>query len=481
MAAKTTLNAKNLEALGAARLAALLIEISTGDAATKRRLRMALAGAQSPADLAREVRKRIATIARSGSFVDGSGIRALAKDLDAQRRAITDTVAKSDPDDALDLMWRFMALAGPVFDRCDDSNGIVASVFDDAVNDLGTLAQRATAGPEVLASQVFAAVVANDYGQFDGLIAVTAPALGKAGLQHLKRQMVELSKRPVPRPPEKDRQKIGWASSGPIYADEIAERSRLTTVRLALQEIADAEGDADAFIAQYDSKTRKVPKIAASIARRLLDAGRAEEALAALDAAEHRKPGEFDWPEFDWENARIDALDALGRTDDAQQARWSCFERALSAEHLRAYLQRLPDFDDVEAEQRAFDHAQHFAERHAALSFLVSWPALDRAATLVTTRAAELDGNRYEVLNQAADALAAKYPLAATLALRAMIDFTLSKARTSRYRHAARHLRDCAGLATGIAEFAAFETHAAYEARLRQQYGRTRSFWSLLP
>ena len=44
MATKTTLNAKNLEALGTRRLAELLIEISTGSAAHKRRLRLELAG-----------------------------------------------------------------------------------------------------------------------------------------------------------------------------------------------------------------------------------------------------------------------------------------------------------------------------------------------------------------------------------------------------------------------------------------------------
>ena len=36
MASKTTLNAKNLEVLGAERLAQLLIEVSTGNAAAKR-------------------------------------------------------------------------------------------------------------------------------------------------------------------------------------------------------------------------------------------------------------------------------------------------------------------------------------------------------------------------------------------------------------------------------------------------------------
>jgi hypothetical protein len=70
MAPKNTLNAQNLEALGAKRLAELLIDISSGDAAAKRRLRLALAGAQSPADAAREIRKRLIAISRSRSFVD---------------------------------------------------------------------------------------------------------------------------------------------------------------------------------------------------------------------------------------------------------------------------------------------------------------------------------------------------------------------------------------------------------------------------
>ncbi len=75
--AKTALNAKNLEALGSERLAELLIEISTGNAAAKRRLRLELAGAQGPAEVAKEVRKRLATIARSQSFIDWQGMRSL--------------------------------------------------------------------------------------------------------------------------------------------------------------------------------------------------------------------------------------------------------------------------------------------------------------------------------------------------------------------------------------------------------------------
>src|ERR1700682_2059855 len=102
MGAKKTLNESNLEALGAKRLAELLVEISAGNSAAKRLLRRELAGAESPSAVAKEIRKRLTTIARSRSFVDWQNRRALADDLEAQRRAIADRVAKSDPTEGLE-------------------------------------------------------------------------------------------------------------------------------------------------------------------------------------------------------------------------------------------------------------------------------------------------------------------------------------------------------------------------------------------
>ena len=81
MTSKTTLNAKNLETLGAQRLAELLIEISTGSAARKRRLRMELAGNHSSAEVAREVRKRLGSIARAQTNIGWRKVKAVKADL----------------------------------------------------------------------------------------------------------------------------------------------------------------------------------------------------------------------------------------------------------------------------------------------------------------------------------------------------------------------------------------------------------------
>jgi hypothetical protein len=477
LASKKTLNAKNLEALGAARLSELLIEITKGDNEAKRRLRLELAGAQGSGEVAKEIRKRIATIARSNSFVEWDRIKKFIKDLELQRSTIVDQVAKDTPAEAVELMWRFTALANSVFERCDDGSGRVVDVFHNAVDDLGEIALAANLDPKPLADQVFSALTQNDYGQYDYLIRSMTPALGSTGLEHLKQQVNALSKEPIPKPNQSDREVVGYSSSGPVYADDYAARHRSSTVTLALQEIADAQGDVDAFIAQKSEKAKTVPTVATEIASRLLAAGRADEAWEAINAVNEDRSG---WIPFEWEQTRIEVLEALGRNKEAQEFRWSCFERSLSDQHLLSYLKQLPDFDDMEAEERAMKVALQHSNIHCSLIFLISWPNLEKAAGLVLARSEELDGDHYEVLTPAADALEARHPLASTILRRALIDFALGKARSTRYRHAARHLRECASLAESIEDFGPHETHEGYLERLKAKHGRKSSFWGLV-
>ena len=82
MAGKSTLNARNLEALGAPRLAELLMTVVQGNAEAKRILRLALAEQRGPAEVAREVRRHLASIARATSFLDGRRRNALLRDLE---------------------------------------------------------------------------------------------------------------------------------------------------------------------------------------------------------------------------------------------------------------------------------------------------------------------------------------------------------------------------------------------------------------
>jgi hypothetical protein len=467
MASKKSVNAENLAALGAQRLAAILMDLAEHDAETKRRLRLELAGQAGGEIIAAEISKRLTSLKSARSFVDWHKRRDFVKDLDLQRTMIVDRLAPTRPDLALDLMWRFLDLAEPVLNRVDDSNGTVGDVFRAACNDLGAIASAATPDPARLAERVFEAVTRNDYGVLDNLVRAICPALGEAGMAQLKARLTAAqAKRPAT-----DR------FDGRSYA-----------LRAALQDIADAEGNVDAYIALVPASARKQPGVAAEIGHRLLKAGRAEEALAALEPAAPKRHGSYlnddlyypgyegPWPE--WEEAYLEALDATGQRERAQQIRWAAFEERLSVTRLRAYLKLLPDFDDVLAEEKAMAYALGFPGFTSALHFFVEWPNLPYAARLILSRPGEIDGNYYSTLDLAARKLEGAHPLAATLLRRAMIEDTLDGAKSRRYRHAARHLMEADALAPAIVDYAGFKTNEEFQQRLKAQHARKSAFWA---
>lgn len=59
----------------------------------------------------------------------------------------------------------------------------------------------------------------------------------------------------------------------------------------------------------------------------------------------------------------------------------------------------------------------------------------------------------------------------------ALIEFTLTKARSSRYGHAARHLAKCAALAQRIDDYGKAPGHDVYKRSLRTVHGRKTAFW----
>lgn len=444
MAAKRTLNAKNLEALGAAVLAELLIEVSAGSAVMQRRLRLALAAAEGAGGAAQEVRKRLAALARATTYVDSRKRKALVVDLEAQHQAIAGPVAAVDPPLALELLLRFLELADGVLDRCSDSTGTVIGLFQRAVLDLGPLVSAAAMPAEALAEQLLELVFENSYGQFDDLIPAVADALGDPGLRLLEQGC-------------RDR---GACAGHP-----------------ALLQIAECLGDVDGYVAQFDAKQLAWPPTAADVAGHLLQAGRSHQALAVLDGAASAAAA---WHSPEWHDTRIAVLEALGRNDEAQQLRWACFAKTLSACHLRDHLKRLAAFEDVEVEERAFALAEDHPMRLLALDFLVRWPAVARAGRLVLTHGPDWDGESYEILAPAAERLSAEQPLAATVLLRAMLVFALSTGRTKRYRHAAEHLRTCELLAARIDAWQGVERHESFVGRIRETFGGRWSFWSLV-
>ncbi|THD83251.1 MAG: hypothetical protein E7812_00185 [Phenylobacterium sp.] len=380
---------ENLAALGVERLAELLVVAAEARPDLKRRLRMELAAAQGADHLAPEIDRRLTSLETSRGKISWRQRPAFVRDLEELRRLIVERLAALDPAVALSRLWAFMGVASRVSSRLRDKDGALAAVFDRAAQDLGRLLAQIDVGRAA-----------------DSLVEamVQAPAAWEAWLPRvLQAAAPELAATALRRLSERQGAVVGW----------------ITLIR----RLADAAGDPGAYQATFTHPQLLDPSVAAEVAQRMLAADRVGEAAALLEAS---RPGQGRrWtpgrgaaaPDFAWESAWIEVLERSGRGDDAQAARWASFERTLSAERARDFTKRLADFDDVEAESRAFAHVAAAADFRAALRFLMDWPALPEAARLIQARPDDI-----EVADAEAELWAAKLrvrqPAAAHLLLR---------------------------------------------------------------
>lgn len=486
---KKTLNTANLEALGASRLADLLMEVSEGSAAIKRRLRLELTHALGTGELAREVRKRLATIKRSTSFVDWQKRRAFIKDLDTQLDMIVEKIAPEDPTTGFDLLWQFIELAPSVYERVDDSNGDAGDVFRYAITLFEDIAPKAAQDPETLAERMFEVLSDNGYGEWDDVIQYVGPALGPTGIAALKFHIDAAQQNDAPdaaqtsdnigcKPVFQQISGLGIVPQTKEAQDNFSVYSpsfRQSQYRSWRQQIADLEDDVDAFLLQYSADDLLNPNWAAKAAKRLTAAGRAIDAKDILTKS--REGGNHGYIPHEWDLAFVESLEALDQTQELHDFRWQKYTETLSAEYLRDLLKALPDFEDVETEDRAKALALKHDSFSSALSFFLEWPDHRLAAELVCSRSAELNGDAYYSLTPAADQLQGEFPLAAILCRRAMISYTLDKAKSTRYKHAIRHFHECQSADSQIENYHSFLRHDEFERHLKAKHPRKEGFW----
>ena len=374
-------------------MAELLIEATVGDTNLKRKLKLELAAEVGTVDLALEIDKRLAALAASRTRVSWRKRPELIADLEVHRRAIVDRLAGRDPKLALACLVAWFDLKPGLDGRVKDPKGEMSILFFDAADDLAAIASAAGAAEAV---PVLAEAVETRLSEWAGWIGRAAPALSAP----LATQLLAVLTQDRPRP--------------------TGRRA------LVLRKLADRACDAPAWASTWPDEDQTRPEVGAEIARRLAEGGRADAARAALErarprgAAPSRKGGAPVDPEpsLAWETAEITVLEAEGRSEEAQTARWAAFSRTLDPTPLREFVSRLPDFDDVEAIDRAHALAATWGDASRGLGFLMEWPALREAAAMISARANELRALNDQVPLWASR-LEARYPAAALVLIRA--------------------------------------------------------------
>src|SRR5689334_10856040 len=129
MPRKSALTPEALTALGADRLARLVLEEAGRNAPFKKVVSAALAGARGPDAVAAIIDRRLTALERAKGFITWEKRKAFVADLNAALVTIIDELGISDATAAVDRVLRFLAGAGGVFERVDDSSGQVQGVY----------------------------------------------------------------------------------------------------------------------------------------------------------------------------------------------------------------------------------------------------------------------------------------------------------------------------------------------------------------
>lgn len=467
MARKPALSTEKLKDLGADKLAQLVLNEAVRNAGFRRQVKAALAGKSGPEAIAKLIDRRLSGLARAKSFIEWDKARAFVDDLRSLTNTITSELGPAAPALAMDRLLRFITTHEQVFERVDDSSGRVQDVYYQAIHASGDLAQSLPV-PEAdaLPEKIMTALGESTHGYLADVTEAVAPHLPQ---DSLVRWDADLKEAIAARQAEETARK----SDGWFYS--------MTSQWAGMRQIlATARGDLDLLIA-LELKKKPHMQDTLTIAAQLLEAGRSAEALEWVRKPGGRSFGETDdglSPERVSMEARI--LDATGDRLVAQALRWRCYEACLSADILREYLKQLPDFEDIEAEDRAHAFALEKSEPEAALQFFLDWPRLDLAAKLITTHPHRWDGGDWHILPKVAGLLEHDYPLAATILYRALLDNILDRARSKAYGHGAKYLGQLGLLAGELDQIhpSGMVDHATYLAKLKTAHPRKSGFWA---
>jgi hypothetical protein len=386
VASQKKVTVENLASLGADRLAEILVEVAETRTDLKRRLRMELAAGLGATHLVPEIDKRLATLETSRGQVTWRQKPAFLRDLDALRGLIADRLGRQAADAALERLWRFLATYGQTSGRLREREEAFEAVYIQAAGDLGRL--LAGHDPHLAANALVDAATAAPQ-PWSHWMPGTLATMPKATAQ-IALTLAQARAKAAP----------GWV--------------------VVIRHLADAAGDVGAYAATYGVPALETPPVAIALARRWLAIGRVEAAGHALRRAAPKPKGfrgRLAAPDFDWESAWIDYLEAAGDAAGAQAVRWASFQRTLDTGRAKAFVGRLDGFDDVEAEGEVFAYARAHVDFEKGLAVLMTWPALAEANRMILDR-----GDEARIEPDQAEAWAAKlrarFPAAAHRLLR---------------------------------------------------------------
>jgi hypothetical protein len=440
-----------------AQVADLLLEFCNDhDAVKKRLLRLMLA--DNPKCLAAGFRKSLTAWRRAKTFFGYREAREFGLELEGWLGQVERELLPRDPAAALELAEGFIESDAIFFNRADDSDGVIG----DAVRAGCRLWLKAAALCEspshVWPARLDALASADEYGAREALYRHAGDLLDEPALRQLVDQQMARMSAALARPADASRMPTGvFRMSG--------------TLSLLAHALHDPDVHVAAVLAYSPQPNNQQIE---GFVREYLDCGRPAEALPWLDK---------DWGPMQDTRQRLlaTALGQLGRHAESAVLLQGVFEKTLSLDDLRSWMQALPPSEQSQAASRARELAMNHQDPVEAARVLVEVGDHALAESALLAAPGKIDGQSYPWLVPLAKTLEAQECWAgATAIYRALLEAILNRAYARAYGHTFRHWERLRIMAASGADLSRLGTHEAYVADIRRKHARKVSFWAYL-
>ena len=416
-----------------------------------------------PNAAAKDLQRRIRAIRNGTRFIAYGETRGLAAKIATIAEDIRKDVLPRDPEKAVALAGKLFCLDQVIFERADDSDGVVGYELREAcvlwLDAAAAVRTRSASSRRDWPASLCELYRSNDYG-------VREPLLEKAYRLLREEELRALAARF-----EADaRRTMEDHAAGKI------EHYRVFSSSTAMGLVARALRDPKLYEQSIRVHSPDPNALQANdIAEHYLDCG---DGAAALRWLSDSVP----------ENARFERFDLmdrayvlLGDRERQIEVRTKIYRRAPGLHTYRALAEILPTAERDVFRTRACTEAQSNLNVASAAELLFALGEPGLAEQLILDRAGELDRHNYVLLTELAKtAKVHRRPLAAALIWRALLDAILARGYAKAYGHGARYLLELRDLAASIDDYRGHPSHDSYESALRLGHGRKTSFWARL-
>jgi hypothetical protein len=361
--------------------------------------------------------------------------------------------AVEDPQTGVELIAAFYRADAAIFEKCDDSSGIIGNVFCLEAKNLFISYASKCQEKEWVSALVFDLVSEDNYGVRDILVDHANEYLPEDAIRDLIDKFQEAAAKK-----QDDFKKRHWFNQVESLARQIKDAPLFEKTRLV------SWGELNA-VALMD------------IARVYLESEDEKTALSRLQGVPAEEIG-FRVDEYD--KLLFDIYSKTGDTEELVEVAWRIFRRHRSANTFSKLLSVIgEDKRDTIIEDEA---KRILADKSLSLSdaaFLIGADRLDMAEIYLLDRSVQLNGDFYGDLLSLAKAMEPDGRwLCASIVYRALLGSILDRAYSKAYGHGVRYLKKLDRISESVLDWSDFDDHEAYLKKLRQQHGRKRSFWS---